>query len=281
MRTMAEELDALLEATRKLESDRRRHFSQPREYRDPDGNAKLDRQQLALTEARAAFLGRWLPAGGSEHPDPAQPAEEKPPGADDAGAVHDLVLAAIDGALGELRRHAGPPDAARGPRRGPACFEPAACGSDRRDRTTESAGRGARCAVNAVPADPECCEVCNQVFEGAVWRYTVAIDRPVHGRQSVITCQSPSCIRSATRGLEERAYPPMFTLTLDTGADQPSAPPTSDLERVFAMTAQILENSAAGRASGRVLLERDRLLWSLSEAERRLYLAWAEQENPS
>lgn len=55
----------------------------------------------------------------------------------------------------------------------------------------------------------------------------------------------------------------------------------SDLERVFELTGQILANMAAGRPSGRVLLERDRLLWALPEAERRLYFAWADQELPS
>jgi hypothetical protein len=44
---------------------------------------------------------------------------------------------------------------------------------------------------------------------------------------------------------------------------------------------QILANVAARRPSGSTLLERDRLLWSLPEDERRLYFAWAAQERPS
>jgi hypothetical protein len=55
----------------------------------------------------------------------------------------------------------------------------------------------------------------------------------------------------------------------------------TDLERVFALTGQILANVVARRSSGRTLLERDRLLWSLAEAERRLYFAWAAQGRPS
>jgi hypothetical protein len=57
--------------------------------------------------------------------------------------------------------------------------------------------------------------------------------------------------------------------------------PVADLERVFTLTGQIPANVAAGGPSGRVLLERDRLLWSLPEDERRLYFAWADQERPS
>lgn len=55
----------------------------------------------------------------------------------------------------------------------------------------------------------------------------------------------------------------------------------TDLERVFSLTGQVLANIAAGRTSGRMILERDRLLWTLPDNERRLFLAWAAQERPS
>lgn len=55
----------------------------------------------------------------------------------------------------------------------------------------------------------------------------------------------------------------------------------TDLERVFALTGQVLANIDAGRTSGRRILERDRLPWTLPENERRLFLAWAAQERPS
>jgi hypothetical protein len=137
-------------------------------------------------------------------------------------------------------------------------------------------GRGVRCTCGADPddpADPEGCEVCGAVFgiELGIWSYRTVIDQPVRGRKHVITCQSPSCIRRAgmMRALcRQRAQP------------EPADPMTA-LDRVFALTAEVLSNAAAGRPSGRVLLERDRLLWSLSEDDRRLYFAWAEQELPS
>lgn len=55
----------------------------------------------------------------------------------------------------------------------------------------------------------------------------------------------------------------------------------SDLDRVFTLTGEIMAKFEAGRPSYRVLLERDRLLWTLPDSERRLYFAWADQEHPS
>lgn len=53
---------------------------------------------------------------------------------------------------------------------------------------------------------------------------------------------------------------------------------TDLLDRVFALTGQIMERMGRQTSCAMLMIERDRLLWQqCSDDERRLYFAWADQ----